>query len=213
MSSPSSAKLRFISTQLRRARREKNLSQEELAERLGVHRSTLIRWESGLCAPPKEQEQALSKVLGVPVNWFYQGDIDPMSPTWITDPWLRRTPLPRLQELTAASLKSLKLGAFKLSQLTRLTGPRLEELMAGELPTAQEIQQLRDHLGEDFNPTPTLTRKAERRPLFPNPSETTAVELSLEEKVDLILQRLARLEKHQLRIEEMLQRGLSGQIE
>lgn len=200
----------FIGTQLRRARREKKMSQEELAEKLGVHRTTLIRWESDMGHPPPEQQELLAELLERPLDWFFQGDPDPMSVAWITDPWLRRTPLARLQALTPGALKSLGMTAFKLSQVTRLTSPRLEEIMAGSLASAQEIQQLRDHLGDRFNPTPTLARHTSPPPNREG-VEASSTELSVEEKLDLILSRLNRLEKRQIQMEEMLAEILSRQ--
>jgi transcriptional regulator with XRE-family HTH domain len=203
----------FQGAQLRRARREKKLSQAELADLLGIHRTSLVRWESDVADPSLQQEEAIARILERPRWWFHQGDVDPMSPTWITDPWLRMTPLPRLQRLTQGALKSLAVGATKLAEVTHMTVPRLEALLDGSPPTAQEIQWLREKLGEDFNPTPTLSRKASSTPSW-SVSEATeslgsAPEMSLEEKIDLVLARLARLEKRQVHWEEMLQEYFS----
>jgi len=208
----------FQGVQLRRARREKKLSQAELADLLGIHRTSLIRWESDVADPSLRQEEAIAHILERPRWWFHQGDVDPMSPTWITDPWLRMTPLPRLQRLTQGALKSLAMGATKLAEVTHMTVPRLEALLDGTPPTAQEIQWLRERLGEDFNPTPTLSKKTSSIPSWsapesdPDPKGSpppSAPELSLEEKIDLVLARLARLEKRQVHWEEMLQEYFS----
>jgi hypothetical protein len=128
------------------------------------------------------------------------------------------TPFPRLQRLTQGALKSLAMGATKLAEITHMTVPRLEALLDGTPPTAQEIQWLRERLGEDFNPTPTLARKANSTPSWSAPETDpeplgspppSAPELSLEEKIDLVLARLARLEKRQLHWEELLQEYFS----
>lgn len=49
-------------------RREKGLSQAELAEELGVSRQAVSRWEAGLAVPSGENLIALSRVYGVTVE-------------------------------------------------------------------------------------------------------------------------------------------------
>lgn len=53
---------------LLRLRREKGLSQAELAEELGITRQTVSRWEAGLAVPSGENLIALSRVYGVTVE-------------------------------------------------------------------------------------------------------------------------------------------------
>lgn len=57
---------------LRRARREAGLSQEELADLLGVKTSRLSGWESGYNEPRKvvEVAQQLEEKLGVRASWL-----------------------------------------------------------------------------------------------------------------------------------------------
>ncbi|MBS2040438.1 helix-turn-helix domain-containing protein [bacterium] len=62
----------FQGQRLRSARLELGLSQADLAQRLQVHRATLIRWESNLSAPTPEQEEQLSSVLSRGRSWFQQ---------------------------------------------------------------------------------------------------------------------------------------------
>ncbi|MBX3167528.1 MAG: helix-turn-helix transcriptional regulator [Candidatus Eremiobacteraeota bacterium] len=56
---------------MRLARQERQLSQTELAERIKIHRATLIRWESNLSAPTPEQEELLGRALGRRREWFH----------------------------------------------------------------------------------------------------------------------------------------------
>lgn len=56
---------------MRLARQQRQISQAELAERIKVHRATLIRWESNLSAPTPEQEKLLGGVLGRSQEWFH----------------------------------------------------------------------------------------------------------------------------------------------
>ena len=49
---------------IRELRQEKQLSQEELARRLGVDRSSVARWETGSNNPRMEKLLALAKIFG-----------------------------------------------------------------------------------------------------------------------------------------------------
>ena len=54
-------------------RREKNLTQEELGEELGVTNKTVSRWETGTYLPPVEIIQILSQKYGVSINEILSG--------------------------------------------------------------------------------------------------------------------------------------------
>ena len=58
----------FFSDTLRKLRTEKGLSQQELAEKMYVTRSTVVRWETGSRLPDAAMISRLSEVLGVDVN-------------------------------------------------------------------------------------------------------------------------------------------------
>ena len=49
-------------------RRENNLSQEELSEKLGVSRQTLSKWETGDSVPDIEKSKILADVFGVSLD-------------------------------------------------------------------------------------------------------------------------------------------------
>lgn len=55
-------------------RREKNLTQEELGERLGVTNKTVSRWENGNYMPNIEMLQLLSEQFGVSINELLCGE-------------------------------------------------------------------------------------------------------------------------------------------
>ncbi len=57
-----------IGTRIRQLRKRANLTQPELAEKIGVHEMTVRRWESGQRSPRIEEIQKLAAVLGVPVT-------------------------------------------------------------------------------------------------------------------------------------------------
>ncbi len=55
-------------------RKEKRMSQQELAEALNVSRQAVSRWETGVSVPSMENLLALSRAFGVSVNEFINGD-------------------------------------------------------------------------------------------------------------------------------------------
>lgn len=58
----------FFSETLRKLRTAKGLSQQELAEKMYVTRSTVVRWETGSRLPDAAMISRLAEALGVDVN-------------------------------------------------------------------------------------------------------------------------------------------------
>lgn len=54
-------------------RRERELTQEQLAEKLGTSNKTISRWENGNYMPPVEMLMELSKFYGVSINEILSG--------------------------------------------------------------------------------------------------------------------------------------------
>ena len=55
-------------------RKEKNLTQNELGEKIGVTNKTVSRWENGNYLPPVEILQILSKLYDVSINEILNGE-------------------------------------------------------------------------------------------------------------------------------------------
>lgn len=55
-------------------RKEKNLTQNELGEQIGVTNKTISRWENGNYLPPVEILQILSKLYDVSINEILNGE-------------------------------------------------------------------------------------------------------------------------------------------
>lgn len=55
-------------------RKEKNMKQSELAERLGVTNKTVSRWETGKYMPDLSLFTEISKILDVTINELLQGE-------------------------------------------------------------------------------------------------------------------------------------------
>ena len=51
-------------------RKELELSQEGLGERLGVSRQSIYKWESDASLPEIDKLVALSRLFNVPVGWW-----------------------------------------------------------------------------------------------------------------------------------------------
>lgn len=60
-----------LSERLIGLRKEKNLSQEELAEVLNVSRQAVSRWETGLAAPSLDKLQFLAEFYGITIDELF----------------------------------------------------------------------------------------------------------------------------------------------
>lgn len=47
------------------------LKQQELADELGVSRTTICNWEKGRTSPTSVQLQKISKITGVPMDYIF----------------------------------------------------------------------------------------------------------------------------------------------
>lgn len=56
-----------------KVRREKKLSQQALADLIGVSRSALAQWETELSRPGLESLRKMSEILGVSFEWLATG--------------------------------------------------------------------------------------------------------------------------------------------
>ena len=63
-----------IGSYIARKRREKNLTQEQLAERLGVSNKTISKWENGKCMPNYSVIEALCQALSITLPELMDGE-------------------------------------------------------------------------------------------------------------------------------------------
>lgn len=85
----------MLSDNIKKYRKEKGLSQEEMAVRLHVVRQTVSKWENSLSVPDAEVLIRMADLLGVSVSKLLGGEADPASTADLTDE------LARLNELLA----------------------------------------------------------------------------------------------------------------
>ncbi len=57
-----------------RKRREKNLTQEQLAEQLGVSNKTISKWENGKCIPGYNVIESLCQILSITLSELMDGE-------------------------------------------------------------------------------------------------------------------------------------------
>jgi len=62
----------FNPKKLKKKRKEKGLTQEDIAELIGVHPVSYARWESGDRQPKSKYLVKLSKILGVDPSYFFE---------------------------------------------------------------------------------------------------------------------------------------------
>ena len=68
-------------------RKQSGLSQEELAERVGVSRQAVSKWELGTALPELDKLKLLAKTFGVSTDWLLDDEQDmPQEPRQETQP-------------------------------------------------------------------------------------------------------------------------------
>ncbi len=65
-----------LGNKLAEARKRQNLTQEQLAERLGVTRQAVSRWESDAAYPETDKIIRMAQILGVSCDYLLQDGVD-----------------------------------------------------------------------------------------------------------------------------------------
>lgn len=76
----------MLSERIYQLRRARGLSQEQLAERVGVSRQTVSKWETGLSTPELEKLRALCDCFGVTLDALVTEDAPKDAPAVDTPP-------------------------------------------------------------------------------------------------------------------------------
>ena len=74
-----------IGERIAKCRKDKNLTQEYVAEKLNVSRQAVSKWENDLSSPDTYNLIALSKLFGTTVEYLACGEVEPQ-PTPIKQP-------------------------------------------------------------------------------------------------------------------------------
>ncbi|AMO56272.1 helix-turn-helix transcriptional regulator [Endozoicomonas montiporae] len=62
-----------LTTRILRARKEKRLSQQALADLIGVSRSALAQWETEMSSPSLENLRKMAEILEISFEWVATG--------------------------------------------------------------------------------------------------------------------------------------------
>lgn len=103
---------------LRVARENADLTQEELAGRVGVMTRSVKAWESGKTVPRANRLQMLAGILGVSLNWILEGREDEFMESQNAGPEVAMQK--ELERLHAALDEARSLAARSLDRLTQL---------------------------------------------------------------------------------------------
>ena len=96
----------IFAERLKELRTETGLTQEQLGERIGVQRMTIIRWEGG-SNPPSDENLLLLAQLFKTSTLYLRGDIDDRDMV-LTDDW------EETEELVKKADEELLLGVYRL---------------------------------------------------------------------------------------------------
>ena len=103
-----------LGEKLNTLRRRAGLSQEQLADRLGVTRQSVSKWESGQAAPELGKLVALSELFGVSVDYLVKDGL--------TEPETRPEGLSRLEAKVEAIHRRMDTSRFSYTSRRRLFG-------------------------------------------------------------------------------------------
>ncbi|ODT79829.1 hypothetical protein ABS71_00685 [bacterium SCN 62-11] len=188
---------------LRYLRRKEQWSQSDLGDKLGVHRATLARWETGEAEPPYEVVEQMAELFGVAPGFLFEvapiPDYEGENPDGvILDPVLQRVPLRKLQKYTQPALEVLGYSLKQLvAKLPKLSSQRIQELLQGKKPTAYEIQYLRYNLGPEFHPTSSYKKR-----LLGSSAEAATVDVALHSRIARLEESIESMRTFQMRILE-----------
>ena len=64
----------MIGEKIRKLRKQKNFSQEDLAGKLNVHSVTVSKWENGTMQPRTQNIKEMAEIFGVPSSYLIEED-------------------------------------------------------------------------------------------------------------------------------------------
>ena len=102
-------------------RRQQNLSQQDLADRLGVSRQAVSRWETGAVQPTADSVRGLAQVLQVSTDYLLNDDLDDPTPPRSPQP----APTPQEEPKPARKHRKWLLALAALVAVAAIAGTAL----------------------------------------------------------------------------------------
>lgn len=135
-----------LGRRLRRARNETKLSQEAVAERVGVSWMTVHRWERSQRAVPEDTLKRLCEVYDKPLRWFLtleEGDLEQIDQNY-------REPIPSLGQVAEKPARYGTPGHDTPSEVAGRVYRRIAEAPAEHLPLIERVvNDILESLGPD----------------------------------------------------------------
>lgn len=119
-------------------RREKNLTQAQLAERLGVSNKTVSKWETGKNMPDYSIIEVLCRELDITVSELMDGEVSEENSVRVYDDsqvldLIRSMQLLEQQKNTLYGIILILMGIATLSMSNDFGGTNIEDFMSGVL--------------------------------------------------------------------------------
>ena len=136
-----------IGAYILRKRREKNLTQEQLAEQLGVSNKTVSKWENGKCMPDYSIIRKLCEILGVTLPELMDGEDAAESSVRVYDDvqildLLRRTQELERQKRILYGLILIVLGIASSAMSGAVGGTDVQDFFSGILTGLSVVEIL-----------------------------------------------------------------------
>lgn len=122
----------FIATK----RREKNLTQEQLAERLGISNKTISKWENGKCMPDYSVIELLCKELDITLAELLDGEEKEPNSIRVYDEEQVKSLLTKIQKMeknykyTIGAILVV-VGFLSLALTSLFSGSHLQDFVSG----------------------------------------------------------------------------------
>ena len=112
-------------------RKEKNLTQEQLAETLGVSNKTVSKWECGKCMPDYGIVKPLCQELGITVSELMDGEVKADSSIRVFDEEQILDMLRRIQQMSIFGILLIVMGIALLAFSQLIGGTDFRDFLSG----------------------------------------------------------------------------------
>ena len=136
-----------IGSYIERKRKEQNLTQEQLAEKLGVSNKTISKWENGKCMPDYSIIEQLCKELSVTLSELMDGEDAAEDSVRVYDDeqildLLRRTQELERQKDILCGFVLIVLGIASSALSTTTGGTDMQDFISGILMGLSVVEML-----------------------------------------------------------------------